>query len=167
MSAAFSYTAEYVLDKTYFEECFTQSVNTTPNLKQYSKTAIFTVIGLAILMQESVGKLPSNSQEIYYLGYFFIGLAVVEWLSIRFKKNWWLWRQMISKAAGDHVSLTIDEKGIHSQSTHVNQHILWTDVYRITQTDAGFLIALQKSTTYLSKRCLDAASIEFIASKQS
>uniref|UniRef100_UPI0040481BC9 YcxB family protein n=1 Tax=Shewanella sp. TaxID=50422 RepID=UPI0040481BC9 len=118
-------------------------------------------------VEESVGQLPSNSQEMYYLGYFFIGLAVVEWLSIRFKKTWWLWRQMISKAAGDHVSLTIDEKGIHSQSTHVNQHILWTDVYRITQTDAGFLIALQKSTTYLSKRCLTQNAIDFIASKQS
>ncbi|GGB67677.1 YcxB family protein [Shewanella inventionis] len=166
MSSAFNYTAEYVLDKTYFEECFTQSVNTAPSLKQYSKTAIFVVIGLAILMQESIGQLPANTKEMYYLGYFFIGLAVVEWLSIRFKKTWWLWRQMISKAAGDTVTLVVDDSGIHSKSTHVNQQILWTDVYRITQTDAGFLIAMQKSTTYLSKRCLSPSAIDFIASKQ-
>lgn len=167
MSSAFTYTSEYVLDKAYFEECFTQSVSPKMPPKQYLKTAIFAIIGLGILLLDNVSQLAVSSKETYYLGYFFIGLAVVEWLSIRFKKTWWLWRQMMSKAAGDTVTLVIDDQGIHSQSTHVNQHILWTEVYRISQTDAGFLIALQKSTTYLSKRCLDAASIEFITSKQS
>ncbi|MGI2168815.1 YcxB family protein [Shewanella sp. MF05960] len=167
MSSAFTYTSEYVLDKAYFEECFTQSVDPKIPPKQYLKTAIFAIIGLGILLLDNVSQLAVSSKETYYLGYFFIGLAVVEWLSIRFKKTWWLWRQMMSKAAGDTVTLVIDDQGIHSQSTHVNQQILWTEVYRISQTDAGFLIALQKSTTYLSKRCLDAASIEFITSKQS
>lgn len=166
MSQAFSYTAEYLLDKTYFEECFDQSVSTQTHPKQYLKTAIFVIIGLGILLLDNLSQLPISNKETYYLGYFFIGLGVVEWLSIRFKRTWWLWRQMMSKAAGDTVTLIIDDTGIHSQSTHVNQQVLWTDVYRISQTDAGFLIALQKSTTYLSKRCLDAASIEFIASKQ-
>ncbi|MGI2174624.1 YcxB family protein [Shewanella ulleungensis] len=166
MSSAFTYTSEYVLDKAYFEECFTQSVSPKTHPKQYLKTVIFAVIGLGILLFDNISQLAVSSKETYYLGYFFIGLAVVEWLSIRFKKTWWLWRQMMSKAAGDTVTLVIDDNGIHSQSTHVNQQILWTDVYRVTQTEAGFLIALQKSTTYLSKRCLDATSIAFIASKQ-
>ncbi|MCT8987450.1 YcxB family protein [Shewanella phaeophyticola] len=167
MSSAFTYTCEYVLDKAYFEECFDQSVTTQVHPKQYLKTAIFVIIGLGILLLDNLSQLPISNKETYYLGYFFIGLGVVEWLSIRFKRTWWLWRQMMSKAAGDTVTLEINDAGIHSQSTHVNQQIAWKDVYRVTQTEAGFLIALQKSTTYLSKRCLDVASIEFIANKQS
>ena len=73
---------------------------------------------------------------------------------------------MMSKAAGEHVSLTIDDKGINSQSMHVNQQILWTDIYRITETDSGLLIKLEKTTTYLSKRCLDKSAIDFIIKKQ-
>ena len=90
----------------------------------------------------------------------------VEFLSIRFNKTWWLWRQMMSKAAGESVKLTIDDKGINSQSLHVNQHILWNDVYNITETDCGFLLQLQKNTTYLSKRCLTQSAIDFINQQQ-
>ncbi|MGX9460790.1 YcxB family protein [Shewanella sp. A14] len=166
MSQAFSYTTEYVLDKSYFEECYQQSITVNPSAKRFLKTAIFALIGLVVLMIDSISQTTISTKETYYLGYFFIGLAVVEFLSIRFNKTWWLWRQMISKAAGEKVSLTIDEKGINSLSPHVNQQILWTDIYRITQTDAGFLIALKQSTTYLSKRCLNQQAIDFIAQKQ-
>ncbi|MGI2108073.1 YcxB family protein [Shewanella frigidimarina] len=166
MSQAFSYTAEYVLDKSYFEECYQQSI--TPNIspKRFIKTTIFALVGLIILMLDTVSPTSMSTKETYYLGYFFIGLAVVEFLSIRFNKTWWLWRQMMSKAAGEHVNLTIDDNGINSQSLHVNQQILWTDIYRITETDAGLLIKLQKTTTYLSKRCLDKSAIDFINQKQ-
>jgi hypothetical protein len=166
MSQAFRYTAEYVLDKSYFEECYQQSVNPNPSPKRFIKTAVFAMIGLAILMLDAISSAAMSTKETYYLGYFFIGLAVVEFLSIRFNKTWWLWRQMMSKAAGEHVSLTIDDKGINSQSLHVNQQILWTDIYRITETDSGLLIKLEKTTTYLSKRCLDKSAIDFIINKQ-
>jgi hypothetical protein len=166
MSQAFSYTAEYVLDKSYFEECYQQSINPNPSSKRFIKTSLFALVGLAILMLDSISSAAMSTKETYYLGYFFIGLAVVEFLSIRFNKTWWLWRQMMSKAAGEQVNLVIDDTGIHSQSIHVNQHILWTDVYRITETDVGFLIALQKTTAYLSKRCLNNDVNTFINSKQ-
>ncbi|AZG37252.1 YcxB family protein [Shewanella psychromarinicola] len=166
MPQAFSYTTEYVLDKTYFEECYQQSINPNPSPKRFIKTTIFALVGLAILMLDSLSSAAMSTKETYYLGYFFIGLAVVEFLSIRFNKTWWLWRQMMSKAAGEHVNLTIDDHGINSQSAHVNQQILWTDMYRIIETDVGFLIKLQKTTTYLSKRCLDENAIDFINQKQ-
>ncbi|WP_350995813.1 YcxB family protein [Shewanella sp. TB7-MNA-CIBAN-0143] len=166
MSQAFSYTAEYVLDKSYFEECYLQSIHPSTSPKRFIKTAIFALVGLAILMLDTLSPTSMSTKETYYLGYFFIGLAVVEFLSIRFNKTWWLWRQMMSKAAGEHVNLTIDDNGINSQSLHVNQQILWTDIYRITETDAGLLIKLQKTTTYLSKRCLDKSAIDFINQKQ-
>ena len=166
MSQAFSYTAEYILDKSYFEECYQQSVNPSPSPKRFIKTSLFALIGLAILMFDSISPTAMSTKETYYLGYFFIGLAVVEFLSIRFNKTWWLWRQMMSKAAGEHVNLTIDDNGINSQSLHVNQLILWTDIYRITETDVGLLIKLQKTTTYLSQRCLDKNAIDFMLEKQ-
>jgi len=166
MSQAFSYTAEYVLDKSYFEECYQQSINPSPSPKRFIKTAIFALIGLVILMLDAISQSAISTKETYYLGFFFIGLAVVELLSIRFNKTWWLWRQMMSKAAGEQVNLTVDEQGIHSQSLHINQHILWTDVDCITETDLGWLIKLPKSTTYLSKACLNKSVIDFIKQKQ-
>ena len=166
MSQAFRYNAEYVLNKSYFEECYQQSINPNPSAKRFIKTAIFALIGLVILLLDNITQTAISTKETYYLGYFFIGLSAVEFLSNRFNKTWWLWRQMMSKAAGESVKLTIDDKGINSQSLHVNQHILWNDVYNITETDCGFLLQLQKNTTYLSKRCLTQSAIDFINQQQ-
>ncbi|WP_394146702.1 YcxB family protein [Shewanella atlantica] len=155
MNSPFSYTSHYILDKTHFSECFDESVTTDPSPKAYYKAIGFFLVGAALLLT------GANA----YASLFIVGLGALEALSVKFKKTWWLWRQMMSKAANNEVQLTIDEKGVSSKSLYVDSNILWNEVTKLTITNKGFLIRHGNSVTYISKRSLDAAAIEFISAK--
>lgn len=155
MSSPFSYTKSYVLDKEYFTECFEESVTDNRSIRAYYKSIGFFLIGTSLLLT------GVNA----YASLFIVGLGAVEGLSVRFKKTWWLWRQMMSKAAGNEVQLVIDEQGIHSQSEYVNSHIPWKDITEHSCSDRGYLIKHIAGTNYLSKRTLDANSTDFINNK--
>lgn len=165
MTQPATFSHEFTLDKRYFAETYDASVAPSIKAKDFIKTAIFALIGLGILLSTNLGDNELANKNIYYLGYFFIGLSVVEALSIKFKRTWWLWRQMMSKAANNNATLTLNEEGIHTQSAYVNQTILWTEVYRIAETDSGFLITLAKAKSYLSKQGLSDDALAFLRSK--
>ncbi len=149
------YSTTYILDKAHFAECYDQSVRPDPTLKPYYKAIGFCLMGIALIFTDIS----------LYLAYFFVGLGVVDALNIKYHRAWWLMRQMISKAANNEVTLLVDEKGIHTASQYVNSHILWSDVYRIVETDTGFLITHKAGTSYISASCLDNSCITFIRSK--
>lgn len=74
-------------------------------------------------------------------------------------------RQMMSKAANNEVTLTLDEQGISNDSFYVNGTILWQDIVSINETSKGFLIKQARGVSYLSKRSLDETAKEFVKTK--
>ena len=113
MSDSFSYTTSFILDKAHFSECFEQSVTATI-LKSYRKAAIIALLGLILLFVVS-----SNN----YVSFFVIALAAIEALGVKYKKTWWLWRQMLSKASNHKVELLVDSNGITTTSFHINSQL--------------------------------------------
>ncbi|MEZ9198288.1 YcxB family protein [Shewanella sp. 10N.286.54.B9] len=157
MNSEYSYTTQYTLDKSHFSECFDESVIIDTSIRAYRKAIIFTLIGVLLLLT------GINA----YASWFLIALGVLEALNIRYKKPWWLLRQMMSKAANNEVTLTIDTKGISNDSFYVKGTILWQDIVSIKETEQGFLLNQSKTVSYLSKRSLDDEAIAFVVSKSS
>ncbi|WP_285164626.1 YcxB family protein [Shewanella goraebulensis] len=151
----FSFSKEYILDKSHFAETFDQSVVISHSPKRYVKAAVFIVAGF----------LMTQTDVTPYLAYFFIGLGAVEGLQVRFNRAWWLMRQLISKSANNPVTITINEQGIHSKSAYIDHLLKWTEIYRGQETEQGFLLTTEKLKHYVSKRCLNEAAIEFIKLK--
>lgn len=155
MDTSFHYSTEFTLDKSHFDECYCESmpVNTSP--KAYIKAVVFILFGIALVFTDTSR----------YLVYFFIGLGIIEALQVKYHKAWYLMRQMMSKAAGNQVTLVINDKGIHTRSDFVSHSIAWSEVDEINVSEQGFLIAVKKRKSYISKRCLDANTIAFIQAK--
>lgn len=166
MTQVSSFSASFTLDKAHYSECYTQSSTLEHNKKTYFKANILTVFGLIILLFTPVNP---------YAAWFVIACGILETLSVYYHKPWWVMRQMLSKASGSEVKLTIDEQGILTESFHVNSRILWADVTVVTETELGFVIffsmgksAMGKdigSKSYISKRCLTDDIINLITQK--
>ncbi|PIW61636.1 YcxB family protein [Shewanella sp. CG12_big_fil_rev_8_21_14_0_65_47_15] len=155
MPTPYSYSTTYILDKAHFDECYTQSVIPDPTLKPYYKGIGLVLIGIALIFTDIS----------LYLAYFFVGLGVIEALNVKYHKTWWLMRQMMSKAASNEVTLSMDEQGIRTHSRYVDNQIRWTDIDRIKETARGFLLTHRAGTSYISSSCLDTATIAYIRSR--
>lgn len=153
MTTPFSYTTTYILDKSHFSETFDESVIIEHSIKVYSKAIALGFLGGAILFLTEIDP---------YAGWFLIALSALEALSIRFRKPWWLARQMMSKAANTELTLSINEHSVCSQSFHVNSKILWADIDKIEQTTQGWLLCHGTGRNYLSGRCLSDEAKDFI-----
>lgn len=161
-----SFTTSFTLDKAHYSECYTQSSTLSHDKKTYFKANVLTVFGLIILLATPVNP---------YAAWFVIALGLLETVSVYYHKPWWVIRQMLSKASHSEVKLTIDEQGILTESFHINNRILWTDVTLVTETELGFLIyfslgktAMGKdiaSKSYISKSCLSDEATAFIGQK--
>lgn len=157
MKSEYRYTTQYSLDKSHFNECFDESVVIDTSIRAHRKSIIFALIGI-ILMLTGINA---------YASWFIIALGVLEALTVRYKKPWWLMRQMMSKAANNEVTLTIDEQGISNDSFYVKGTILWQNVVSISETEQGFLLKQANAVNYLSKRSLDEDAIAFVRGKMS
>ncbi|ACJ27692.1 Conserved hypothetical protein [Shewanella piezotolerans WP3] len=155
MNSEYSYTTQYTLDKSHFSECFDESVTIDTSIRAYRKAIIFSLVGVLLLLT------GINA----YASWFLIALGVLEALNIRYKKPWWLLRQMMSKAANNEVTLTIDEQGVSNDSFYVKGTIFWQDIVSVKETEQGFLIKQAKSVSYLSKRSLDETATAFVRQK--
>jgi len=153
MPKPFSYSITYILDKSHFSETFDQSVIVDNSKAVYLKSIVLALLGLAMLLFSDVNR---------YATWFIITLAAVEALSVRFRKSWWLGKQLLSKAAGAEVTLTIDNENICSTSVYVESKISWHDVYKIEQTSQGWLLYHPEGKNYISGRCLSDQANEFI-----
>ena len=100
-----------------------------------------------------------------YGAWFVVGLGALEALSVRFRKPWWLARQMISKAANTELTLTIDENSVSSKSFYVESKISWAEVKKIEQTAKGWLFYHAGGKNYLSGRCLSESAKAFISAQ--
>lgn len=157
MPKDFSVTTEYVLDKTFFAECYDQTSQPITFPKAYLKGILFFLFGLALLKLEL---LPNG-----YIGWFFIALSIIEAFSIYFKRTWWLWRQSISSLSGSKVVFQVDANGVSYKSlknTKNSRTIAWSDIDQVEQSDLGLFSILEKQRQYVSKSCLNEEEISFI-----
>ncbi|OEE10168.1 YcxB family protein [Aliivibrio fischeri] len=157
MSKDFSVTTEYVLDKTFFAECYDQTSQPITFPKAYLKGILFFLFGLALLKLEL---LPNG-----YIGWFFIALSIIEAFSIYFKKTWWLWRQSISSLSGSKVVFKVDANGVSYKSlknTKNSRTIAWSDIEQVEQSNLGLIFHIGKQRQYVSKSCLNEKEIAFI-----
>ncbi len=161
MNTAPSFTSKFILDKAHFNECYSESTTLDLSAKAFFKSGVLMGFGLIILLFT-----PVNA----YAAWFIIALGILEALSLYYNKPWWVLRQMLSKASNSEVTLTIDEKGVLSESFYHNGRILWQDITSIEETHLGFVLHFNvgKSTgkSYLSKSCLADDAQQYIISKK-
>ncbi|WP_036229548.1 YcxB family protein [Marinobacterium jannaschii] len=150
-----NHSSYYILNREYFTECFDQSANTAIGLKAYRK-AIILITGASIFFAMDI--------EVY-VAWFLLALGGVELLSIRYKRSWWVARQMLSRAAGSQVSIRIDDQGIFTDNTYHQKSILWNDISEIKSTEKGFIVIHNQGTSYLSKNGLDKFFLDLLAEK--
>ncbi|WOX06345.1 YcxB family protein [Microbulbifer pacificus] len=152
------FNTQFTLSREYLAECFDQSL-------PYGKSAKPNYLFPVILFAAGAGLLLFTEQP-KVVSYMLIALAILELLHIRFRRAWWLTRQMWGKGAGAEVNLTIDEDGIQTQNAYAQTALLWSDIERVTETDLGLiLVAKSGSRQYLSKSLFTADLVAEIIAK--
>lgn len=149
------HTNYYILNREYFSECFDESGNTATSLKTY-RQAILLIIMTGVFFVMEIGG---------YVAWFLLCLSVVELLSIRYKRSWWIARQMLSRDAGSKVNLRIDDQGIFTDSAYHQQGILWNDITELKNTEKGFVVIYNSGTSYLSRSGLDEDVLALLTAK--
>ena len=151
---------EFILDRPHLEECYDQSLPFSRNKHPRFKLIGGLIIASLLLFFFAKG--------LNHVAFFLLGLAVIEWISFRYRRAWWITRQVWSKNSGSNIKLTIDEKGINTQSLYINTQLLWRDVSRLDQTEKGIMLTLNNgSSNYLSKKSISQEAIYFIKAQVS
>lgn len=133
-------------------ECFDQSL---PHGKSAKPNYIFPIFLLAV---GSVVLRLTDQPEI--AGWILIALAVLELVHIRYRRAWWLARQMWGASANSEVTLTIDDEGVRTKSPFSQTALLWSDIERVIETDLGYILVDRAGAQqYLSKSLLPAAVV--------
>ena len=113
------------MDKSHFSETYDESKVEDESKNPYLTAILLALAGMGLLYFTNLSP---------YIAWFVVAWGGVEALSVRFQKPWWLARQMISKAANNELTLTIDERGVSTQSHYVNGTLLWDDIRKIEKT---------------------------------
>ena len=149
------HTSYYILDREYFSECFDESANTAASFKTYRQAILLIIMASIFFVMEVEA----------YLFWFLLCLSVVELLSIRYKRSWWIARHMLSRAANSKVNIRIDDQGIFTLSPFHQQDWLWNDISEIKSTEKGFVVIHNSVTSYLSKSGLDEDALALLTTK--
>ncbi len=161
MNSLISFTSKFTLDKAHFNECYSESATLELSAKAFFKSGVLMAFGLIILLFT-----PVNA----YAAWFIVALGVLEALSLYYNKPWWVLRQMLSKASGSEVTLTVDEQGVLSESFYHNGRILWQDITSIQETSLGYVlhfnVGKNVGKSYLSKSYLSSDAESYIQSKE-
>lgn len=138
------FKTKFILNRDYLAECFDQSL---PHGKNARPNYWF-----PLLMFAAGAGLLFFTEQPKVAGGMLIALAALELIHARFRRAWWLTRQMWGKSAGSEVELTIDETGIRTQSPYAQTALLWKDIERIIETELGLILVTKSgSQQYLSK----------------
>ncbi|TWX66200.1 YcxB family protein [Colwellia sp. C1TZA3] len=156
MTQAFNYQTTFILDKSHFSECYDESVAVPTFAALYRKGAFLLVIGAGLVMFSELNPYPA---------WFIFSLGLLEIVSSRYKKAWWVARQMLSKVAKAEVSLQINADSVHISSFYNDNRMKFSDIERITATDNGWLITHHSFRHYVSNRCLDESAKAFLQAK--
>lgn len=148
--------SEYRLDRNYFSECFDESNQTPSGLIAYRKAGVLLIIAFGLSL--------TNIDP--YAAWFLLAMSTIEYLSVRYQRSWWIARQMLSRAAGSLIALTLDDSGISTTSQLSQQHTSWAEVANIEETERGFIITSPKGRSYLSKNSLTAGALHCLKRQQ-
>jgi len=154
------FETHFILNREHYAECYDQSMLLKgPQKPRYIFIAASVLAGLFFLFFTNVQGL---------LAWFFFGLAILEYFSFKYRRPWWLTRQMLSKNAGNKITLIFDETGIENKSVYINNKLNWLSIKDFQETEAGFMLNLQQGgQQYLSKSCLDEPLQAYIIKKLS
>lgn len=149
------FESEFILNRQHLEESYDQSQPFSKHQKPRIKfIALLLVVALLIFNF-------TESQNV--LAYFAIALATLEYLSFRYRRSWWLTRQVWSKNSGNIIHLTIDDSGIKIKSVYINNQLLWIDISKVDTTEKGLMLTLKNGAkSYLSNSALNEEVIAFI-----
>ncbi|RKF15695.1 YcxB family protein [Alginatibacterium sediminis] len=139
-----SFSTQFTLSRSYLAECFDQSLPHSKNAKpKYWFPVLLFIAGLALLL---------FSHQPTYIGGMLIAISILELIHIRFRRAWWLARQMWGRSADSEVKLSIDSDGITSKNPYTETSLLWTEVDCVLETELGLiLVAKTGAQQYLSK----------------
>ena len=152
------FNTQFTLSRDYLAECFDQSL-------PYGKNAKPNYLFPALLLAAGAGLLFFTEQP-KVAGFMLIALAVLELVHIRFRRTWWLTRQMLGRSADSEVKLSIDEDGIQTQSPYAQTALLWADIERVIETDLGLILADKSGgQQYLSNSLFSAELISEIVAR--
>ena len=149
------HTSYYILNREYFSECFDESAHTAISLKTYHQAIFFIIVAGVFFIMEIEA----------YVVWFLICLTGVELLSIRYKRSWWITRQMCSPDAGSKVNIRIAAPGLFPDSAHHQLSILWNDITELKSTEKGFVVIHNSGTSYLSRSGLNEDVLALLAAK--
>jgi hypothetical protein len=146
------FTTQFTLSREYLAECYDQSLPHGKNPKpNYMFPAILALAG---------GGIVAFTDQPAVTGLMLIGLAILELVHIRFRRSWWLARQMLGRSSGSEVTLTIDDSGIETVNPYTKTALLWSDVTQVIETELGLiLVAKNGGQQYLSKSLFSAPLI--------
>jgi hypothetical protein len=153
-----SFSTQFTLSRDYLAECFDQSLPHGRNAKpSYLFPALMFAAGAGLLFFTEQPKVA---------GSMLIALAVLELVHIRFRRAWWLTRQMWGRSGDSEVDVIINEDGIKTQNPYTQTALLWSDIERVIETDLGLILVAKSGVQqYLSKSLFSAELIsEIIAS---
>ena len=157
MNQSMKFESKFTLSKRHFNECFEQSSSIQPQTKKrYLKALLLLCFGLFFYWSQIEGLSA-------HLGMFFFILAFVDVLSVRFAKAWWVARQMLSKASGGEVAITLTDDGLNIESDFAQQLFTWPTIQSYTETEKGIILQThKKGNSYLSKRCFNDDAWQFL-----
>ena len=152
------YETHFILNREHYAECFDQSMLLkAPKKPRYLFMAAAIITGLLFLFVSEINGL---------LAWFFFGLAILEYISFKYRRAWWLTRQMISKNAGNKITLVFDEDGIENRSVYINSQLAWQSIKSFHENEGGYMLNLhQGGQQYLSKSCLNDEIQHYVVSK--
>ena len=152
------FKTQFTLSREYLAECFDQS-------KPHGKSARPNYLLPALLLAVGSGALAFTEQP-KVLGYLLVALGILELLHIRFRRAWWLARQMLSKSANARVELTINDDGITTESDYTRTTVPWSDIERVIETDLGLILVTESGgQQYLSKSLFTADLVNWIVAR--
>ena len=156
MTQPLDYQTTFILDKSHFNECYEESVQTATFARLYGKGLALLIVGTSLVLFSELNP---------YAAWFIFSLGVLELISTRYKKAWWVARQMLSKVAKAEVTLKMNADYIHISSFYNDNKMLFNDIEQIVPTANGWLITHNSVRHYIANRCLSEPAIAFLQSK--
>ena len=149
-----SYTLHLLLDKSYYQACYDQSLpfNKNADLKK----------GLIVFLA-ALGFASFYVLENHYLGYFLFALIAIEFVAHRYQKAWWVARQRVNLNAGHEMQLDFNEQGITSTCRGKSKSVPWSEVDELIEVEKGALLAMKSGAkVYLPEDALNEELVGFI-----
>jgi len=147
-----THSSDYRLNRDYFTECFDESNQSPSGLIAYRKAGLLFIIAFGL----------SLTSIDLYAAWFLLAMSVIEYLSVRYQRSWWIARQMLSRASGSLITLTLNDTGISTTSQLSQQHITWAEVADMEETERGFIITSPSGRSYLSKKSLSTGTLGYL-----